>query len=403
MLADEFNPGPLARVLGSTANHAFDRVFTARKLAAEFRDLGDLLRAGQLDPYRVHIILETLLTFPTLDHALAVQEQILPDAAGLSPTKLRKTLRRLAREVDPDWNTQMFTQARKARRIVFDDTAHDGLVGMHAYLPPVEALAMEQHLNKAAKTGPLDESDRRGHDERMTDALVGAVLGTTPGDPSTPMSPQVLVNVFVPLPTLLALRAALPTDTDTDADDRPDGEATVDTEADTDTHGEAIVDTDTHARHRHRNEAVAERMIEIEGLGPVPAGLLRQLGQDVSWRRWVLEPVTGHLQDLGHRRYRPDAALDEYARARDRYCRYPNCHRRAIRCDLDHLCAWCKAHPDQGGRTSAANLATECRRHHRGKTLGILTVTGDANNTLTWTDQHGHTDTTQPHNYNNGL
>jgi hypothetical protein len=144
-------------------------------------------------------------------------------------------------------------------------------------------------------------------------------------------------------------------------------------------------------------------MIEIEGLGELPAGLLRHLGNDVSWRRWVLEPVTGHLKDLGHQRYRPDPELDEYTRARDRYCRYPDCNRRAVNCDLDHLCPWCQAHPDQGGSTSAANLAAECRRHHRGKTLRILTVTGDANSTLTWTDQHGHTDTTEPHNYLEGL
>src|SRR5206468_7240395 len=100
-------PTHLAPVLNSTGNHAFDRVFTARKLTAEFSVLGDLLRTGALDPYRVHVILETLLTFPNVAHALAVQDQILPVAAGLAPTKLRKELRRLARQVDPEWNTRM--------------------------------------------------------------------------------------------------------------------------------------------------------------------------------------------------------------------------------------------------------------------------------------------------------
>ena len=420
----QFNPGPLARVLGSTTHHAFDRVFTARQLAAEFKDLGDRLRDGTLDPYRVHLVLETLLTFPNVAHALVVQEQILPQAAALSPTKLRKILRRLAREVDPDWNTQMFTQARKTRRVEFDTVGQDGLVGMHARLTPVEGLALQQHLEKAAQTGPVDEGDERSHDERMVDALVGAVVGTVPGDPSTPMSPKVLVNVFVPLNTLLGLRTALPADTaPIDAEGHvPAERATADapqTETDSQGHtGEDIEDAasgtpaaDSEATTTGRpgkdagvdDVAGGEAMIEIEGLGEMPAGLLHHLGNDVSWRRWVLEPVTGHLKDLGHERYKPDAELDEYARARDRYCRYPGCNRRAIRCDLDHLCAWCKAHPDQGGRTSAANLAAECRRHHRGKTLGILTVEGDANGTITWTDQHGHQATTQPHDYNNGL
>ena len=60
-------------------------MFTARKLAHEFHELGDRLRAGTLDPYRVHLVLETLLTFPDLDDALVVQEQILPVAAGADP------------------------------------------------------------------------------------------------------------------------------------------------------------------------------------------------------------------------------------------------------------------------------------------------------------------------------
>ena len=336
----------------------------------------------------MHVILQTLLTFPNVQDAKVVLEQILPEAAELTPGKLRKTLRRLAREVDPDWNTNMFTTARKTRRVRFDDSAQDGLVGMHAYLPPVEALAVQQHLEQAAQIGPVDEHDERGHDERMADALVGAVLGTVPGDPSSPMSPKVLVNVFVPLPTLLALRNTLPAGTGTDT--VPDSNA-VETEGPDEANTETEID------------GQAEAMIEVEGLGQLPAGLLRHLGRDVSWRRWVLEPVTGHLKDLGHERYRPDHELDEYCRARDRYCRYPGCNRRAIRCDLDHLCAWCKAHPDQGGTTSAANLASECRRHHRGKTLGILTVTGDATDTLTWTDQHGRIGETRPHNYNEGL
>ena len=185
--ADEFTPTSLARGLGSTSNHAYQRMFTARKLSEEFTDLGDRLRAATLDPYRVGIILDTLLTFDHLPHALAVQ----------SRTKLRKTLRRLAREVDPGWNTQMFTNARKTRRVVFDDLGDDGLLGMHAYFTPVEGLAVQQHLLKLAHVPSPDPQDARSVDERMCDALAATVLGTTPGDPTTPLPPKVLVNVFV--------------------------------------------------------------------------------------------------------------------------------------------------------------------------------------------------------------
>ena len=382
-------------------------MFTARELSEVFPDLGECLRAATLDPYRVGIILDTLHTFQNPAHALKVQAGILPDAARLSPTKLRKELRRLARWVDPDWNTQMFVAARKTRRVVFDPIGVDGLVGMHAYLPPLEAVAMHQHLLKAAQVPAPDPDDVRTVDERMADALTGAVLGTTPGDPTTPMAPKVLVNVFTPLNTLLALRANL----DPDTDDTTNATGTEAAGADagssdatgTDATTPGALGNDTVGADSDVDSDELERMIEIEGLGPVPAGLLRLLGENEAWRRWVLEPVTGYLKDLGHEKYPPDKELAEYCRARDRYCRYPGCNRRAIRCDLDHLCAWCKADPEQGGSTSAPNLASECRRHHRGKTLGILTVEGDANSTLTWTDQHGHVQSTEPHNYNDGL
>jgi hypothetical protein len=151
----------------------------------------------------------------------------------------------------------------------------------------------------------------------------------------------------------------------------------------------------------------SEPVGELEGYGALPAGLIRQLAGDASWRRWVLEPVTGHLLDLGKHRYTPSPELAEYVRARDRYCRYPGCHRTARRGDLDHLDPYHQDRPPDdedtpGGSTSATNLAAQCRHHHRGKTLGTFTVTGDPNDTLTWTDQHGQTGQTEPHDYNDG-
>jgi hypothetical protein len=62
---------------------------------------------------------------------------------------------------------------------------------------------------------------------------------------------------------------------------------------------------------------------------------------------------------VGRARYRPPAALADFVRTRDRTCRFPGCRQPARRCDLDHV------EPFPGGPTSAGNLATECRHHHR--------------------------------------
>jgi hypothetical protein len=170
VLEDGFVPAGLAPALNSTKDRARDRVVTARQLSEEFHELGELGRCGELDPYRVRVITEVLNTLVTVEQVDQVQAAILPVAATLSVRQLRKRLRTLAREVDPDWNTARFVEARQCRRVVFDPQGQDGLVALHAYLPPVEAVAMQHHLEQAAQTGPVGDTDGRGHDERMADA-----------------------------------------------------------------------------------------------------------------------------------------------------------------------------------------------------------------------------------------
>ena len=102
---------------------------------------------------------------------------MLPDAAGKTPTALKRALRKAAREADPDWGVRSFAKARKSRRVGFDLGGDDGLVRMWAFLPPVEGLAVKEHLDAAAKVNSTDPDDVRSVDERMADALIAAVLG----------------------------------------------------------------------------------------------------------------------------------------------------------------------------------------------------------------------------------
>jgi hypothetical protein len=80
-------------------------------------------------------------------------------------------------------------------------------------------------------------------------------------------------------------------------------------------------------------------------------------------------------------RYEPTPTQRRFGCARDRTCRHPGCGNRAGWADLDHVVA----HAD-GGATDCANLCCLCRRHHRLKTHargwryvmtpdGVLTVT----------------------------
>ncbi|MDX6230414.1 MAG: hypothetical protein QOI76_3804, partial [Frankiales bacterium] len=191
------------------------------------------------------------------------------------------------------------------------------------------------------------------------------VLGTTAGDPSTPLAPQVITRQLISLPTLLGLR---------------------------------------------------EDTGELAGYGPIPAGMARQLATNSEFQRMIYHPVDGPLLDYHTRTYRPPQDLDTYIRARDRHCRFPGCTRPAQDCDLDHTQPFRhepdpgqndvpeqKAVPeqddDQGGSTSAGNLASLCRYTHRAKTHGHYHTRQDPDGTLHLSTPLGRTYTTKPWDY----
>ncbi|MEU3626025.1 HNH endonuclease [Amycolatopsis coloradensis] len=126
--------------------------------------------------------------------------------------------------------------------------------------------------------------------------------------------------------------------------------------------------------------------VKMAGHGHIPASLGRHIatGPNTVLRRIITDPLSGQVQDLGRTQYRPDAAMAEFVRVRDRECRRPGCDRPAQACELDHSIPW-----QFQGETSVADLITYCTRDHRLKdepgwvyhlapdgTLRITTPTG---------------------------
>ncbi|HVQ87798.1 MAG TPA: DUF222 domain-containing protein, partial [Actinomycetes bacterium] len=64
---------------------------------------------------------------------------------------------------------------------------------------------------------------------------------------------------------------------------------------------------------------------DLTGYGPIPAPVARDLAADGVWRRWVADPVTGHLLDYGRTTYRPPQRLVDYLVHRDPTCTFPGC------------------------------------------------------------------------------
>jgi len=133
---------------------------------------------------------------------------------------------------------------------------------------------------------------------------------------------------------------------------------------------------------------------ELVGHGPIPASLAREVAADSVWRRLVTDPLSGTLLDHGRSTYHPPVGLADHVRARDVYCRFPGCRRRAVDAELDHVVAWA-----DGGETSEQNLRGYCTHHHQLKHRAGWHVEAESGGGLAWTTPTGHRHTTAPHDY----
>ncbi|SDU77460.1 HNH endonuclease signature motif containing protein [Jiangella alkaliphila] len=124
---------------------------------------------------------------------------------------------------------------------------------------------------------------------------------------------------------------------------------------------------------------------ELDGYGPIPAHVARELAAGGVWTWLRTDPATGQLLDRGTSRYRPTTALARFITARDRTCGAPGCHRPAREADIDHAVPFAA-----GGPTSAANLQVLCTTHHLLKHRGGWRVAREPDGTTRWRSPTGH-------------
>jgi Domain of unknown function (DUF222) len=130
----------------------------------------------------------------------------------------------------------------------------------------------------------------------------------------------------------------------------------------------------------------------LQGYGPLPAAMARDVAARGTWRCAVVDGVHGTLLGLGRATYRPDyrpgRPLSRHLTVRDQTCLFPGCHRAADACDDDHRRRW----PD--GPTCECNLAKLCGHHHRLKheanfTVALCRHPDQPPGTLDWTTPTG--------------
>lgn len=375
---DEFASDTLAPLLGMTHGPAATRVRTAAKLAADFPVTLAALAAGDLDLFRAQVIADELAEADH-DTCAVVEARIFPWAETKTPGRIRSRIRRELAELDPEAVKERAARARLERFVSTRASHLPGMTQWLAQLPAAESAQVWAAIDELAHQRRQDDPQRT-IDQCRADALVDLVLGNA--------TVKATLTLAVPVSTKDTGTGA---DTDsgsgadsgcgpdactggdhstgacTDCDDGPGADSGVvripeafGGTGDTKACGPAGSVWEQLWPHLAPTDP-AGTGIEVPGIGviPVPAALAMAADLGVSITRMLIDPQTGTTVETKATGYRPPAGLARFVRLRDGTCRFPNCSRRAERCDIDHVVPW------PAGPTQARNLICLCRHHHR--------------------------------------
>jgi hypothetical protein len=287
----------------------------------------------------------------------AFEHAVLLQAREKNLARFDDAARRLREVHHPESITRRGVLARE-ERAVWLDAERDGMATLHHHLPAVDALAIHDVIDQAARAARGD-TEPRTQAQLRSDILADRILGRTDG--LAGFTPSVILTV-----PAVVLAGCESTPTCTLPSPTPP------------------------------NSTPGDPLAELHGYGPIdPATARRIAAAAPTFLRVLTHPVTGDVIETAGR-YRIPAALREVLIVADEHCRFPGCGRRAARCELDHTEDW--AH---GGRSTASNLAHLCTSHHHLKHDGGWQVNRPpdihpASRTLAWRSPLGATYRTSP-------
>jgi hypothetical protein len=362
--ADELSPA-----MTWTTGHAQARVELATALANTYPRTLAALMSGQIDEYKVRLIRD--YTRPLSDdnaEAIAdVEHAALAVAEHKTGPQLREYIKRRVAAIDPEAAAARRQRASKRRRVTKPVIEPDDGMATMTIHGPVESVAAFHTALDAAARARLDYAARQTDDRGTGNPDAGKTLE------------QLRFDVLADL-AFGALNAGhLGCCQPACATDQRLGTR----------HG-----VRAHITVRMSASTAAgldELPAELEGYGPIPAEVARELAADATWRRLLTDPATGELLDYGRTTYRPPQALRQFLITRDVTCRMPTCTWPAASSDLDHEPAW-----DDGGRTSPDGMKPLHRRHHVGKTHHGCQLRRDNDGRWHWISATGHTYPIEP-------
>lgn len=393
---DEFASDTLAPMLGMSHGPAATRVRTAAKLAADLPRTLAALSSGDLDLFRAQVIADEL---EQADHEVcaAVEARLFDWAVGKTPGRIRSRIRRELANLDPDAVKERAARARLER---FVSTRASHLPGMTQWLAQLPAADSAQALAAIDALAHTRHQDDPGTtlEQCRADALIDLILGNatitaalTLTVPATSAGPAGATGASE------GARAHTPDDSGAGV---PAAFASSPTRS-----GAGSAHDGCGGGGCGPAGSVWEQIwpvlapsdpgglgVEVPGIGVIPVPLVLSMAADlgVSITRMLIDPDTGTTVETKATGYRPPVGIARFVRLRDGSCRFPNCSRRAERCDIDHIEAW------PAGPTQASNLICLCRHHHRLKHASTWRPELCADGKVVWTDPFSNLWVTEP-------
>ncbi|HWK20336.1 MAG TPA: DUF222 domain-containing protein [Microbacteriaceae bacterium] len=332
------------------------------------RDLPETLGAaddGRLT-YRAAAVIAAQAVSVEADRRAEFDVAALRIARDVAPSRLRSRLSALRDRLAPMPAAERHASARAERRVGVEDV-DDGMSWLTAYLPSVEAHAIDHHLTALARrSAELDEEDGvvdgRTRSQRRADLLVALIAADSlaPGELDAATAEY-------------ERRFARARDLGRFSGIRPTVVVTVPVQA--------LLEPGS----------VTEPAM-LDGVVPIDPVTARELTANApGLYRMLTDPHTGVALDLGRERYRLSTELRLWLRLRDGTCRAPGCGRAARGCDVDHTVDW-----QYGGRTRPDNLAHLCRGHHTLKHQTRWSIRQLPDGTIEWRSPTGREYRTRP-------
>ena len=299
-----------------------NRLHQARVVRGQAPSVWKAFLDGSIDAYRVQIISGALSTLRDPASPDVVDARVADYASAHTPVELRSWLKRLVARLEPDRLSER-TRARLDERRVRIAHGDDGVSELWALLPTHQAAAIDTMLGEMLTTKPSD--DGRTCDQYMADELTRRLLTNIDGEPAT----QFQLALTVPITSIAGLSNEPGTSLD----------------------GRFCLSAET-----------------IRDLAARPGTV---------FHRVVTDPL-GRVLDVNRLGRFATGEFDFALNVRDGVCQFPTCTRPAERCDKDHRTPW------PHGPTNGRNMWSLCRRHHRMKTVGIVTADHDVNGHPSW-------------------